>query len=80
VTAGSPAYGAGPARPGHVLPADLVVDAMGRASRVADWLADDGYDAPPLQRLATSINYASALFKRTRPPALTAALALFSPP
>jgi 2-polyprenyl-6-methoxyphenol hydroxylase-like FAD-dependent oxidoreductase len=65
---------------GHVLPADLVVDAMGRASRVAGWLEDDGYDAPPLQRLATSINYASALFKRTRPPALTAAVALFSPP
>jgi 2-polyprenyl-6-methoxyphenol hydroxylase-like FAD-dependent oxidoreductase len=30
---------------GHVLPADLVVDAMGRASRVAGWLEDDGYDA-----------------------------------
>jgi flavin-dependent dehydrogenase len=27
---------------GHVLLADLVVDAMGRASRVADWLEDDG--------------------------------------
>jgi 2-polyprenyl-6-methoxyphenol hydroxylase-like FAD-dependent oxidoreductase len=64
----------------HVLPADLVVDAMGRASRLADWLDRDGYDVPPLQRLATSINYASALFKRTRPPALTAAVALFSPP
>jgi hypothetical protein len=34
---------------------------------------------PPL-RLATSINYASTLFKRTRPPALIAAVALFSPP
>ena len=61
----------------HVLPADLVVDAMGRAR--ADWLDRDGYDVPP-QRLATSINCASTLFKRTRPPALTAAVALFSPP
>ncbi len=53
---------------------------MGRASRLADWLDRDGYDVPPLQRLATSINYASALFKRTQPHALTAAVALFSPP
>jgi 2-polyprenyl-6-methoxyphenol hydroxylase-like FAD-dependent oxidoreductase len=64
----------------HVLSADFVVDAMGRASRLADWLDRDGYDIPPLQRLATSINYASALFKRTQPHALTAAVALFSPP
>ena len=64
----------------HVLPADLVVDAMGRASRLAAWLDRDGCDGPPLQRLATSINYASALFKRTRPLALTAAVALFSAP
>jgi 2-polyprenyl-6-methoxyphenol hydroxylase-like FAD-dependent oxidoreductase len=63
-----------------LLPADLVVDAMGRASRLADWLQDDGYDVPPLQRLAAPINYATALFKRTRPHALTAALSLFSPP
>jgi len=64
----------------HVQPADFVVDAMGRGSRLADWLDGDGYDVPPLQRLATSINYASALFKRTGPYALTAAVALFQPP
>ena len=64
----------------RVLAADLVVDAMGRASRMAGWLEDDGYDVPPLQRLATSINYASALFKRTQPHVLSAAVAMFSPP
>jgi hypothetical protein len=36
------------------LPADLVVDAMGRASRLADWLSHDSYDIPRLQRLATT--------------------------
>jgi 2-polyprenyl-6-methoxyphenol hydroxylase-like FAD-dependent oxidoreductase len=64
----------------QVLPADFVVDAMGRASRLADWLGDDGFDVPPLQRLATSINYASALFNRVRPSELTAAVAMFSAP
>ena len=62
------------------LPADFVVDATSRASRLPDWLDDGGYEVPPLQRLATSINYASALFKRTQPHALTAAVAMFSPP
>jgi 2-polyprenyl-6-methoxyphenol hydroxylase-like FAD-dependent oxidoreductase len=57
-----------------------VIDAMGRASRLSDWLDRDGYDVPPLQRLATSINYASALFKRTEPHPVTAAVAMFSPP
>jgi len=65
---------------GDVLPADFVVDAMGRGSRLADWLEADGYSVPPLQRLATSINYATGLFKRTPPLVLNAAVALFSPP
>jgi len=71
--------------PAQVLAADFVVDALGRGSRLASWLDDDGYDVPPLQRLATSINYASALFKRApfepaTPHPLTAAVAMFSPP
>jgi len=52
----------------------------GRASRLADWLDRDGWDIPPLARLATSINYSSALFKRAPLQALTAAVAVFSPP
>jgi 2-polyprenyl-6-methoxyphenol hydroxylase-like FAD-dependent oxidoreductase len=68
---------------GDVLAADLVVDAMGRASRLSDWLAADGYDRPPLQRVHTGINYATTLFKRAtqRPSdALLTALTLYSPP
>jgi 2-polyprenyl-6-methoxyphenol hydroxylase-like FAD-dependent oxidoreductase len=64
----------------HLLPADLVVDAMGRGSRLADWLDRDCYEVPPLQRLASSINYASALFKRPRPDEPSATVVLFSPP
>jgi 2-polyprenyl-6-methoxyphenol hydroxylase-like FAD-dependent oxidoreductase len=52
--------GGGPA----VLPADFVVDTMGRASRLPDWLAEDGFDRPVLERLAAPINYSTALFKR----------------
>ncbi|MEV6842873.1 FAD-dependent oxidoreductase [Actinoplanes sp. NPDC051411] len=50
----------GPARQG----ADLVVDAMGRASRLSEWLGEAGWDRPPLIRQTININYATALFKR----------------
>jgi 2-polyprenyl-6-methoxyphenol hydroxylase-like FAD-dependent oxidoreductase len=68
---------------GDVLAADFVVDAMGRPSRLSDWLSEDGYDRPVMQRVHTGINYATTLFKRSpqRPAnALIAALALYSPP
>lgn len=48
----------------ELLPADFVVDAMGRSSRLPDWLGYDGFDRPVLERLPTEINYATALFKR----------------
>ena len=48
----------------ELLPADMVVDAMGRSSRLADWVSEDGFDRPGLERLPTVINYATALFKR----------------
>lgn len=65
------------------LPAGLVVDAMGRASRLSDWLLADGYDRPPLERLAVETNYSTTLFKRAprseeRLPNI--AIARFSPP
>ncbi|MEV1072959.1 FAD-dependent oxidoreductase [Micromonospora parva] len=44
--------------------ADLVVDAMGRSSRLSDWLAEHGWPRPPLQRMPIKLNYATALFKR----------------
>jgi 2-polyprenyl-6-methoxyphenol hydroxylase-like FAD-dependent oxidoreductase len=46
------------------LDADLVVDAMGRSSRLADWLARDGWPAPALERMPIKLNYATALFRR----------------
>jgi len=47
-----------------VLAADFVVDAMGRSSRLSNWLRQDGYDQPRLERLETPVNYATALFER----------------
>jgi 2-polyprenyl-6-methoxyphenol hydroxylase-like FAD-dependent oxidoreductase len=63
-----------------VEPASFVVDAMGRSSRLSDWLEAAGWDRPPMTRQITGINYATALFHR--PPgelAQVAALALCSP-
>ena len=47
-----------------VLAADFVVEAMGRSSRLSNWLTRDGYDQPRLERLEAPINYATALFER----------------
>ena len=46
------------------VPAELVVDAMGRASKVADWLGEAGWTPPPLRRMVTNINYATGYFTR----------------
>ena len=45
-------------------PADLVVDALGRASRVSDWLEAAGWERPPMTRVVTGVNYATAFFRR----------------
>ena len=47
-----------------MLEADFVVDAMGRSSRLAHWVDQGGFEGPRLERLATSINYATGLFER----------------
>ncbi|MFF4880804.1 FAD-dependent oxidoreductase [Micromonospora sp. NPDC000668] len=47
-----------------VEPADLVVDAMGRSSRLSDWLADNGWPRPPMQRMPIKLNYATALYRQ----------------
>jgi 2-polyprenyl-6-methoxyphenol hydroxylase-like FAD-dependent oxidoreductase len=47
------------------LAADLVVDAMGRASKLSDWLEQAGYERPRLERMRTGVQYATALFERT---------------
>jgi 2-polyprenyl-6-methoxyphenol hydroxylase-like FAD-dependent oxidoreductase len=50
--------------------AGWVVDAMGRASKLSDWLQQDGWERPTLERMPVGVNYATAFFKRAedRPP------------
>jgi len=43
--------------------ADLVVDAMGRSSRLGDWLEDNGWQRPPMRRMPIKLNYATAMFE-----------------
>jgi 2-polyprenyl-6-methoxyphenol hydroxylase-like FAD-dependent oxidoreductase len=65
-----------------VLKTDFVVDAMGRSSRLSDWVRQDGYDQPRLERLDAPINYATALFERPVKAAdldKAIALAVFTP-
>jgi 2-polyprenyl-6-methoxyphenol hydroxylase-like FAD-dependent oxidoreductase len=67
---------------GGALEAEFVVDAMGRSSRLSDWLSGQGYDKPRLERLTAPINYATALFERTVRAAdleVACALAIYSP-
>lgn len=44
------------------LDADIVVDAMGRSSRLGEWLETNGWERPPMRRMPIKLNYASALF------------------
>jgi len=63
-------------RGGDRLAADVVVDATGRSSRLGHWLQEDGWPAPPLERLRLDINYTTALFQRDEAdPAVAFALA-----
>ncbi|HEX4959426.1 MAG TPA: 2-polyprenyl-6-methoxyphenol hydroxylase-like oxidoreductase, partial [Thermoanaerobaculia bacterium] len=53
---------------GEAVAADLIVDATGRGSSLVRLLAAHGYPAPPEERLALDIQYASRLY-RPRPDA-----------
>ncbi|MEU6290361.1 FAD-dependent monooxygenase [Streptomyces sp. NPDC046988] len=46
------------------LPADFVVDAMGRSSRLSHWLEQQGWPAPRTERMHISLGYATARFHR----------------
>ena len=46
------------------VPADLVVDASGRASRLPSWLARLGHRTPPEQRVDVDLGYATRLYRR----------------
>ncbi|GAA2901677.1 FAD-binding monooxygenase [Streptosporangium fragile] len=60
----------------ETLSSDLVVDAMGRSSRLGEWLAGAGWQPPALERLHVDLGYATALF--TRDPADSGMLAVHS--
>jgi flavin-dependent dehydrogenase len=57
------------------IPADLVVDASGRASRGHEWLAAVGHPGPEEQRVDVDLGYASRLY-RQRPDHLDGDLAV----
>lgn len=59
---------------------DLVVDAMGRSSRLSDWLERAGGERPATRRMRVDLNYATALFRRRETdPRPTLVMALHSP-
>ncbi|MEV6199098.1 FAD-dependent monooxygenase [Streptomyces sp. NPDC051771] len=49
----------------RTLAADLVVDASGRSTKAADWLAGIGAEAPHEETLDTGLAYASRIYKAT---------------
>ncbi|MFV2103397.1 FAD-dependent oxidoreductase [Micromonospora sp. LOL_024] len=60
--------------------ADLVVDAMGRSSRLSEWLEETGWERPAMRRMTVNLNYATALFRRRQAhPEHAVVLALNSP-
>ena len=44
--------------------ADLVVDASGRSSRSPEWLAEHGYQPPPVEELEVGIGYTTRIYRR----------------
>ncbi|MCU1650547.1 MAG: hypothetical protein JWQ60_1696 [Pseudonocardia sp.] len=64
----------------HHQPAELVVDAMGRASRLSDWLEHAGWQRPPMRRIITNVNYATGYFRREPGrPAIACAISRYTP-
>jgi 2-polyprenyl-6-methoxyphenol hydroxylase-like FAD-dependent oxidoreductase len=59
--------------------ADFIVDAMGRSSRLGDWLERSGWQKAPTRRMKIGINYTCACFRRTdSTPPVAAAIASWS--
>ncbi len=63
----------------EVLDADLVVDALGRGSRLSHWLKMIGVGMPPEVRIASDVGYASAIARLPRE-ALAGDLAIINGP
>jgi 2-polyprenyl-6-methoxyphenol hydroxylase-like FAD-dependent oxidoreductase len=51
--------------PRQMLPADLVVDAMGRGSASPKWLTEMGYDAPQATEIKVNVGYATRFYRRS---------------
>ncbi|MFE7753074.1 FAD-dependent oxidoreductase [Streptomyces sp. NPDC057428] len=47
-----------------ILPVDFTVDAMGRSSKLSDWLEEEGFSRPHQQRMQTGIHYSTAVVER----------------
>lgn len=54
---------------GEVVPAELVIDATGRASRLPQWLVAQGFQPPPETVVDGHLAYASRLYRRETTPA-----------
>ncbi|WP_018685760.1 FAD-dependent oxidoreductase [Actinokineospora enzanensis] len=63
---------------GTTEPADLVIDATGRASRLGEWLSQSDYPLPRKRRIALDLGYATALYHRTPDQRLDGLLAVHS--
>lgn len=48
----------------HVLPADFVVDATGRSSKIMQWLNELGFDTPPETIVDAKVGYATRYFRK----------------
>lgn len=60
--------------------ADFVVDAMGRSSRLSEWLAQAGWERPAVRRTQVDLNYACAHLRREDgDPEVSAVMALRAP-
>ncbi|MFF6776985.1 NAD(P)/FAD-dependent oxidoreductase [Streptomyces sp. NPDC012637] len=55
--------GAGASKEPYPLEADLVVDASGRSTRAADWLAGIGAEAPHEETIDTGLAYSTRIFR-----------------
>jgi 2-polyprenyl-6-methoxyphenol hydroxylase-like FAD-dependent oxidoreductase len=63
----------------QAIPADLVVVATGRGSRVPAWLTAMGMPAPPVERVKIGLGYATRIY-RARPEVLAGDLAVVCAP
>ncbi|GAA3049548.1 FAD-dependent monooxygenase [Streptomyces roseofulvus] len=72
--------GAGAGREPRTLAADLVVDASGRSTKAADWLAAIGAEAPHEETLDTGLAYGSRVYRATEAVPATDALGYYIVP